>query len=95
MGTARGARSRISLFTARLLWAEASLGGRLGAAFLPISMRVRRSWCCSRPHPAAAPASSPTSYYKQKKVYKDSSAMPHLQVKNYSVRHAAPLLNNT
>jgi len=28
------ARCRISLFTARLLWAEASLGGRLGAAFL-------------------------------------------------------------
>jgi len=26
--------SRISRFTARLLWAEASLGGRLGAAFL-------------------------------------------------------------
>jgi hypothetical protein len=28
------ARCRISLFTARLLWAEASLGGRLGTAFL-------------------------------------------------------------
>jgi hypothetical protein len=45
-------------------------------------MRVRRSWCCSRVGAAAAPASSPTSYYKQKtKVYKGSSAMPQLTQK--------------
>jgi len=35
------ARCRISLFTARLLWAEASLGAPLGRGFLLILMRVR------------------------------------------------------
>jgi hypothetical protein len=40
-------------------------------------MRVRRSWGCGRVGAAAAPASSPASFYKQKtKVYKGSSAMP-------------------
>jgi len=58
-------------------------------------MRVRRSWCCSRVGAAAAPASSPTSYYKQKtKVYKGSSAMPLLLPKiSLWTRHAAPLAN--
>jgi len=49
------------------------------AAFLLILVRVRRSCCCSRVGAAAATASSPTGYYKQEtKVYKGSSAMPHL-----------------
>jgi len=42
IGTAPQERGcRISLFTARLLWAEASLGAPLGRGFLANAMRVR------------------------------------------------------
>jgi len=50
--------SHISRFTARLLWAEASLGGRLGAAFL-LMQCVFGSSC-----PASGGAASSKEYLK-------------------------------
>jgi hypothetical protein len=79
MGTAAWAALVSLMHRSALLGQSLAWRRPWSAGFELILVRVRRSWCCSRVGAAAAPASSPTSYYKQKtKVYKGSSAMPHL-----------------
>jgi len=71
--------SRISHAPLGFAGAKPRLAPALVGRLLANAMRVRRSCCCSRVGAAAAAASSPASYYNQKtKVFKGSSAMPHL-----------------
>jgi len=59
------------------------------------AMRVRRSWGCGRVRAAAAPASSPTSYYKKTKVFKVRSLCRYYFPNTFWTRHTTPLPINT
>ncbi len=84
-------RSHISRFTARPAWAQASLGGRLGAAFelmQCVSGAAGAAAGCGQPQPQRPHRHAITS--KKPKFIRVRPLCRNQHEKDYLVRHSAP-----